>query len=122
MPGSVEAVVGQVQAVGCYGLINSSSGLNSSNGSNHEVRKKMSKEKNNGMHIYAVAITVVAMGLLVLCVALTVINGDLEKRVLVLRSQVKRLRAGPIALPCVKNKIQTADNPQIKKITDIYRS
>lgn len=60
------------------------------------------KEKNNGMRIYAVAVTVVALGLLVVCLSLLAVNGSLEKEVLILKSQVRRLRAGPIAIPCVK--------------------
>lgn len=57
------------------------------------------KEKNNGMRIYAVAVTVVALGLLILCVALLAVKGDLEKQVLVLKSQVRKFRAESVVIP-----------------------
>lgn len=57
------------------------------------------KEKNNGLRICVVAATVVALGLLALCIALQAANDDLEKQVLVLKSQVRKFRAGSIAIP-----------------------
>jgi hypothetical protein len=59
----------------------------------------MKKEKNNGMRIYTVAVTVVALGLLVFCVSLLMVNGSLKKDVLVLKSQVRKFRAESVAIP-----------------------
>ena len=57
------------------------------------------KQKNDGMRIYAGAVTVVALGLLVFCVSLLLINGSLKKDVLVLKSQVRKFRAESVAIP-----------------------
>jgi hypothetical protein len=57
------------------------------------------KEKNNGMRIYTVVVTVVVLGLLVFCVSLLTVNGSLTKEVLILKSQMRKFRAESVAIP-----------------------